>query len=794
MSMQSIRDTFFEECEDLLEALAEGLARMETGAADGECLNAVFRAVHSVKGGAGAFALSDLVAFAHRFETVLDEIRSDRLSLSDEIMHVLLRSADHLADQVEAARQERSIDDGITAGFLANLDACLTEAGFEEPAAEEDFGFSAITLDFGAVPDLPAPDLPAFDLSVTDLPASGLTQPEQVALPPNAPADASQRPAAAMGQRHLIRFTPWPQLYSNGHDPLVLLTSLAAQAEVDITPDLSTLPDLTDFDPAKPCVSWEIAPSEHISAADIDAHFEFVRGLCDLTITPADAPPATLDAPIPPLLNMSAAPVPETAPGDGEPAPAAAEAPPAPQPELDTASENAAPLRRRAPKSEEDAEGRGPKPTLRVDLERVDRLINAVGELIINQAMIEQSVTDLSLPADTEIITHTEDYRLLARDLQEAVMAIRAQPVKPLFQRMSRIVREAAEATGKAARLVTYGEATEVDKTVVERLADPLTHMIRNAVDHGLESAAARIAAGKDPEGTIRLSAAHRSGSVIITISDDGGGLDRSRVLAKAVSRGLVTEGAELADAEIDNLLFLPGFSTAEKISNLSGRGVGLDVVKNAVGALGGRIAISSTLGSGTEFTISLPLTLAVMDGMVISVAGQTMVIPIASVIETIRPSAADLHLLGTSDRLLAIRGRFLPMIDVAECLGFGRRDPAQAPLALLVETDAQTHCALIVDAVLDQRQVVIKGLASNYGAIPGVSAATVLGDGQIALILDTEALTSNMSGLISGRSNAGYLPAVAAASPQPPSPLQPLVTRAQALPQPQTGASHAIH
>lgn len=815
MSMQSIRDTFFEECEDLLEALAEGLARMETGEADSECLNAVFRAVHSIKGGAGAFALSDLVAFAHRFETVLDEIRSDRLDLSDEVMHVLLRSADHLADQVEAAREERSIDEEVTAAFLVNLGTCLGDAGFEECAADEDFGFSAITLDFGASPGLPDLDLPdqEFPLPDQSLPdpltsGSGVTAaPAPAGLPPDKTISAP---------RHRIRFIPWPQLYSNGHDPLVLITSLAAPGELEVRPDLSSLPELAEFDPAKPCLAWDILVASHLPEAAVEAHFEFVRGLCELSVAPEITPasgietqdvalpwPAPLTEPlVEPLTIQSRAPEPEQvviSPPAGPPPGAVTETSTL-QPEKDTARDATgegagALLRRRLPKSEEDAEGRGPKPTLGVDLERVDRLINAVGELIINQAMIEQSVTDLSLPADTEIISHTEDYRLLARDLQEAVMAIRAQPVKPLFQRMSRIVREAAEATGKPAHLVTIGDATEVDKTVVERLADPLTHMIRNAVDHGLESAAARAAAGKDPEGTIRLSAAHRSGSVIITISDDGGGLDRSRILAKAISRGLVAEGAELTDAEIDNLLFLPGFSTAEKISNLSGRGVGLDVVKNAVGALGGRIAISSTLGSGSEFTISLPLTLAVMDGMVISVAGQTMVIPIASVIETIRPTAADLHLLGTSDRLLSIRGRFLPMIDVAECLGFGRRDPAQASLALLVETDAQAHCALMVDAVLDQRQVVIKGLDSNYGAIPGVSAATVLGDGQIALILDTEALTSNMSGLINGRNGANYLPPAAGASAAPASQsFHPLAARAQALPQPQTGGPHAIH
>lgn len=263
MSMQSIRDTFFEECEDLLEALAEGLARMEGGEADSDCLNAVFRAVHSIKGGAGAFALNDLVAFAHRFETVLDEIRSDRLDLSDEVMHVLLRSADHLADQVEAAHEERSIDEDTTAGFLANLDACLRDAGFEAPAADDDFGFSAITLDFGAVPDLPLP------------------------MPGIAPVEASAPQADLPGGDHLIRLRPSPQLYANGHDPLSLIYGLEELALPQVTPDLAALPGLEDYDPATPWLQWDILMPASIPLAVLESHFEFIRGLCDLEIRPS---------------------------------------------------------------------------------------------------------------------------------------------------------------------------------------------------------------------------------------------------------------------------------------------------------------------------------------------------------------------------------------------------------------------------------------------------------------------------------------------------------------------------
>jgi two-component system chemotaxis sensor kinase CheA len=362
--------------------------------------------------------------------------------------------------------------------------------------------------------------------------------------------------------------------------------------------------------------------------------------------------------------------------------------------------------------------------------------------LIINQAMISQRIEELDLPTVAHLTNELEAYKLLARDIQEGVMAIRAQPVKPLFQRMSRIVREASDATEKKARLVTVGDSTEVDKTVIERLADPLTHMVRNAVDHGLEKTDDRVAAGKDPIGTIRLSAAHRSGSVFIEITDDGAGLNRERIFQKAIEKNLIPADAELSEPEIDNLLFLPGFSTAGQVSSLSGRGVGMDVVKNAVQALGGRVSISSQPGKGTTFTIILPLTLAVMDGFVISVSDQTMVIPISSILETIRPKPKDIHTLGVDSQVVSVRGSYVPIVDVAENLGLGKvSSQSEIGILLLVSTETQGLTALRVSAIHDQRQVVIKSLESNYAAIPGVSAATILGDGKIALILDPEEL-----------------------------------------------------
>ncbi len=702
MMSNPILDTFFEETEELLEALAEGLAAMQAGDHEAETLNSVFRAVHSIKGGAGAFKMTELVGFAHHFETVLDAVRSNALDLNPAIMHTLTRSADFLSNLVEAARSGASISEDVTAGFLAALQQCFGDKQIESVDAWDNFEFAAITLDL---------DTPQVDVSVETNTIN----------------------------RFVITFRPYAALYTNGHEPALLIGALGDLGTISAQFDADVLAEWEDFDPLDPRLSWTIELQTEESETQVLEVFEFVQGICDLTISPLRTV-----APISsPLIAASAqaltgpAPVPMPTTGVFR------EAAPPPKGEAAVPS-----VKTTDAKADEASGNKGPKPTLRVDLERVDRLINTVGELIINQAMIAQRFADMTDTTDDDLVIHIENYRLLARDIQEGVMAIRAQPVKSLFQRMSRIVREAADATGKIAELITIGEGTEVDKTVVERLADPLTHMVRNSVDHGLEGPEARLAAGKPAVGTIKLSASHRSGSVFITVKDDGAGLNRPKILGIAKKKGLIAPDADLSDSEIDGLLFLPGFSTAETISNLSGRGVGLDVVRNSVAALGGRVSIASVPGQGTEFTITLPLTLAVMDGMVVTVAGDTLVVPITSIIETIRPLPGDLHRIGTDDMLLSIRGRMIPVVDVARSLGFvSKSDQSMAPLLLLVESETLGECALVVDAVQDQRQVVIKSLESNFGTVPGVSAATVLGDGRIALILDPEAIAANRMG-----------------------------------------------
>ncbi len=728
-----ILDTFFEETEELLESLAEGLESMQGAEFDKETVNSVFRAVHSIKGGAGAFKMTELVNFAHSFETVMDAVRSETLALTPQIMHTLMRSADCLADLVDAARSGRRISEEVTSGFLTALQACLGEGEIEAVDAWDNFEFNAVTLDIG----------PA------NLDAR--------AVEPVAPPVASDKDQVQIGFR--IEFRPHAALFTNGHEPALLFAALGDLGQMSSRMDLTKLSDWSDFNPTEPRLSWSVDLRTDESEISVQEVFEFVHGLCDLTIKPLMGTPPSASAE--PVSDAKGAQD-KTSSGAGQGGvtalPAAQEAQAAATAALTIAS------KAKAERNDDGSDAKAPKATLRVDLDRVDRLINAVGELIINQAMIAQRLQDMTTTRDDDLVMHIEDYRLLARDIQEGVMAIRAQPVKSLFQRMSRIVREAADATGKMAELVTYGEGTEVDKTVVERLADPLTHMIRNAVDHGLESREARAAAGKPPMGTIRLSASHRSGSVIITVKDDGAGLNRPKILEIARRKGLIAPEAELSDAEVDQLLFTAGFSTAATISNLSGRGVGLDVVRNAVQALGGRISITTTPGQGTEFTIMLPLTLAVMDGMVVTVGGQTLVVPITSIIETIRPLPSDLHRIGTDETLLSIRGRMIPVVDVARSLGFPSPETLNAPLLLLVESENLGECALVVDSVQDQRQVVIKSLESNFGRVPGVSAATVLGDGRIALILDPDAIvggrvTSNypMPNILSNAGRTAY-------------------------------------
>ena len=718
--MEEIRETFFQECEELLEELESGLMALDEGTGDDETVNAMFRAVHSIKGGAGAFGLDDLVRFAHRFETTLDEVRANRLEATDEVVKVFLRAFDQLSDLVSAARQGDDCNMEAANAIIAELEAFVGDSAGEEPAAQGD--------DSGGSDDDEDDFAPlALDMDLD----FGDDEPESA------------------GGGFAIWFKPKRELYQNGNETSRLFRALEELGEISVACDMSALPGLDELDPENAYLEWTVELTTSSDKQSIQDIFEFVENDCEIEITPFQEDKPTGDETEGDDAiegsdsdDGAEAAAPEGAP-EAQEADAKLEDSPAQDAQPAEEKTNDKPASKSAP--EKKASQSAAKATIRVDLDRVDRLINLVGELVINQAMLTQSVTEAGVSPNSAAGTELDDLKQLTREIQESVMAIRAQPVKSLFQRMSRIVREASAATGKTVHLQIEGEATEVDKTVVERLADPLTHMIRNAVDHGLESTEKRLENGKPAEGVVRLTAAHRSGRVVIEVSDDGGGINRERVKQIAIDKELIAADAQLSNSEIDNLLFMPGFSTASEVSNLSGRGVGMDVVKRAIQALGGRISITSTPGEGTVFSISLPLTLAVLDGMVVTVAEQIVVVPLSSIVETLKTAPEDIHELGDGAFVVLVRGEFVPVVDVGRALGY------RTPLTdfsncvfLLVEKDDGRRSALAVDAIKDQRQVVIKGLEDNYGSVPGVAAATILGDGRIALILDADHLTDD--------------------------------------------------
>lgn len=735
---EAVKVTFFQECEEQLAELEAGLLALENGEGDGETINAIFRAVHSVKGGAGAFGFDDLVRFSHVFETTMDLLRSGKLEAGQDVLKVLLRAADVLADHVQAAKGGSAVDEARSAAIAKELEI-LNDPSAAKPAAaapavaaateEDSFGFKPVK----------------FEIAALDAPAG----------PPV----------------WNIYFKPHSKMYESANDAMLLLREVGRLGDAKISVNYDSLPHIEDMDPQEGYLSWTIELQTDKAESDIREVFDFVEGECDLRIAQgkaAAAPVAPVAAAPAPDFDISAllasVKTPDVAALDKSggapvsvPAPVAkvVELPPAapaiPAPVQQAVEDRVAKADAKAAAAQ--AANAAPAATIRVELDRVDRLIDLVGELVINQAMLAQRVMEAGVARSSSVAMGLDELEQLTREIQDSVMAIRAQPVKSVFQRMPRLVREIAAATGKEVRLVTDGENTEVDKTVIERLTDPITHMLRNAIDHGLESPEERAAAGKPLEGVVKLSAAHRSGRVIIEVSDDGKGINRERVREKAIEKGLIAADAQLSEEDIDNLIFLPGFSTASALSELSGRGVGMDVVKKSIQALGGRISINSAPGKGSIFTLSLPLTLAVLDGMVVKAGDQTLVVPLSNIVETLQPKAHEVRRLGARGSVLFVRGTYVPMINVTEQLGWtaGATDPTKG-VVILVEGEGGSRSALLVDEIQGQRQVVIKSLEQNYQRVEGIAAATILGDGRVALILDTDAV---IAGLYEGAEEA---------------------------------------
>lgn len=707
--MEEFKGLFFEESADLLSQAEESLMDLSPDDPSPDTLGAIFRAVHSIKGGAGAFGFDRLVKFTHSFETVLDALRSGKIGLDKARHDLLLKGFDVVADLVRNAKGDVQLPDDREQPILEGLNDWYPLHG-GAPAKK-------------MPPNNPAPK------------------------PAAAPAAAKPAaPAATPGTRRwLIFFQPFRSLYVKANEPLLLMRQLQKMGAGKITCTADHVPGLDSYDPEDTYLNWTIEIDTAATEKQLQEVFEFVEGDCELIIGPMDGflePPPEESADMPGIaVEQHAEAAAPAAQADVHAEAAQAEIHIEP-PHADQHAEK--PAAAKAAAAKENKEG-GDKAasvsSIRVDLDKIDRLVNMVGEIVITQAMVAEQLSQLQLDKP-ELINGLEAMQQHTRELQDSVMSIRAQPVKSVFQRMPRLVRELASSLGKEVKLVTVGENTEVDKTVIEQLSDPLTHMIRNSIDHGIEMPDKRDSIGKPREGTIMLSAAHRSGRIIIEIADDGGGINRERVKQKCIDKGLINPDAQLTDEEIDNFIFLPGFSTADKVSNVSGRGVGMDVVKKNIQALGGRVHVQNRPGFGSRFVLSLPLTLAVLDGMLVSVGAERYVLPLTSIIELLRPTPDQISNLVTQGNLIHIRGEYVRLIYLHELFNIqGAITETTDALIVLVEIEGGNKIGIVVDEVQGQQQVVIKSLESNYRQIEGVSAATILGDGRVALILDVAGL-----------------------------------------------------
>lgn len=741
--LDEILGIFFEECGEGLSIAEQGLSAMADGDISADVIAGVFRAVHSIKGGSGAFGHNALMGFSHSFENVLDDVRSGVIAPTPAIMRILLNAFDILSDHVAAARSGGGAPDD--ADMVAQLDGLRENKGVAGdvdavsatvpvsaveaetvPAAEDEFGFTPV---MAAVEELDPFGFEPVAVSLDDFAAQPAPAPELAAQP------------------WIVRFGPSRAALANGSEPMFVIRELESMGGQILDVDMQQLPPLRDLDPEDGYFIWTLSVPAEVSEQDIEECFDFIApdSLIEVkrsaapaeaaeagataTATEAEAEFLPCDDFIPLMVDLD----PEGAPAVVEQAAdEAAAAGVAVQDEaaaIASAPATSAPAAAPKPKAE-------PVQTIRVDLAKLDSLLNLVGELVIRGSILSDRLS----PADQERVELPELSRL-TRQIQDNVMSLRAQPIRQAFSRVPRLLRDLMAETGKQVVLETAGEMTEVDKGVIEKIGDPLTHMIRNAMDHGLETTDERIAAGKAAEGRIRLSAEQKGARIIVRVSDDGRGIHRERVRAKAIERGIISADAILPDEEIDNLICAPGFSTAENVSAISGRGVGMDVVRSNVEALGGRLEIRSNPGQGTSFSMALPLTLAILDGMIVRLGKQRYVLPLANVIETVNPTADQIRPTSPTSEVIELRGQYLPIRRVGKLFGLECAQSPEDSLIIIVDSEAAGPVGLMVDMIENRREVVIKSLEDNLHPIRGLSGATVLGDGSIALILDIDAL-----------------------------------------------------
>lgn len=650
VDLSQFHKTFFEESLEGLDAMEVALLALDSGSTDTELVHTIFRAAHSIKGGAATFGFADVAAFTHVAESLLEEVRSERRGVDDELIDLLLRSVDCLR-------------------------AMLARSGSGEPVADADSEVLRVEL----------------NALVNGQSAAS----SAIAVPPA---------AAVTGWD--IRFTALPHLLQTGNDPLRLFRELQQLGRLEVLRAFlvdAAPPELAQLDPGQCYLGWQLRLHGAVARADVDAVFDWLDGDCELAIERLAevACAAAAEAVVAPPL----AAVPKPVHG--------------PRAVRDTASAS------------------NDVSSIRVGIDKVDALINLMGELVITQSMLSDIAEHFDASHLERMREGLAQLERNTRELQESVMRIRMLPIGSVFNRFPRLVRDLENKLGKQVRLELHGEHTELDKTVLEKIGDPLVHLVRNAIDHGLELPETRRAAGKSATGTLRLDAYHEGGNIVVQISDDGAGLNRAAIIGKAEQRGLIRVGQELDDAELAELIFQPGFSTAEQATDLSGRGVGMDVVRRNVRDLGGTVSVRSQTGKGSVFTIALPLTLAIIDGLVTAVGGERYIVPLISIIESLRLRPDMVRKIAGGGEVFRFREAYLPILRLHRSFGCNNAiTHIEKGIVVVVEEEGK-RVGLLVDDLLGQQQAVVKSLEAHYQRVQGISGATILSDGSVALIVD---------------------------------------------------------
>jgi two-component system, chemotaxis family, sensor kinase CheA len=671
LDLTQFHGVFFEESFEALDSMEAALLKLDLGAPDADLINTVFRVAHSMKGGSATFGFTEIASFTHSLETLLDELRGNRMQVTQEISNQLLKSVDVMREMLRSVQNKQPLDAQRVADVQFEIELLIAQ----RPKAAE----------VSAAP--PSSRMAAGDAKVA-----------------TSAAPASAEPLWRISLR------PFPQFFSQGNDPLRMFEELAKLGELEVTADLAALPAFEAIEPESCYLAWSLVLKGAVEETAIRQVFDWAEGDCALEIRGENLPAAALPTPSLPAAEPEPAPHPEPA----QSAPAAAPAQPEAQ-QLNAVGETG---------------------SIRVAVEKIDELMNTVGELVITQSMLTELSRTLNDALPQQFQLGLAELERNMRELQESVMRVRMLPISFVFSRFPRMVRDLAQRLGKQVELIVTGETTELDKTVLEKIGDPLVHLVRNSIDHGLEKPDNRRAAGKPPSGTLRLHACHRGGNIAVEVSDDGAGLNAERILAKARANNIVGANETLSKEKTYELIFAPGFSTAEQTTDVSGRGVGLDVVQRNVKELGGSIELSSEPGRGARFTITLPLTLAIVDGQSVAVGRESYIVPLVSIIESLQLTEGSLSRIAGRGEVFAFRGDYVPVIRLHDVFGVRRDSEAHDGIIVVVEGDGR-RAGLLVDDLLGQQQVVIKSLDTNFGRVDGVSGATILGDGSVALILD---------------------------------------------------------